>query len=188
MLLLDLKKAGKLLDKELPELMQRKYHISEQDILNMIFKNDKKILDPKFNVFWPGAFRYFSLNSKYPVIIHYAGGDKPTSTMNKPMFFWYWEEVSKTHFYYPNIERLIDKKTLHIESKLQNYCNDEKYLNDLLYNLKRLNKLRMKRKYIRFVIKLLVDSKRYKKLKTNPKRFFEDSQSSVIRFLGKFYN
>ena len=40
---------------------------------------------------------------------------------------------------------------------------------------------------IRHAIKYLVNSKRYKKLKQTPNKFFKDSKSSLIRFLGKYY-
>lgn len=41
---------------------------------------------------------------------------------------------------------------------------------------------------LRMVIKCLVDKKRYKKLKRDPGSFFSDSQSTIIKLLGKFYN
>lgn len=41
---------------------------------------------------------------------------------------------------------------------------------------------------LRIIIKLLVDKKRYKKLKRDPGGFFTDSQSALIKFIGKFYN
>ena len=40
---------------------------------------------------------------------------------------------------------------------------------------------------LRRIIKQLIDNKRYKKLKTDPDRFFSDSRSEVIKFLGKYY-
>lgn len=74
-----------------------------------------------------------------------------------------------------------------IENNINRALHDEKELTDLLYNLKRIKKLRTKRKYIRLIIKLVVDSKKYMKLKKNPRMFFKDSKSKFIKFLEKFY-
>ena len=43
------------------------------------------------------------------------------------------------------------------------------------------------RRLIRVTIKCLVDKKRYKKLKRDPNRFFNDSRNLFIRFLGGYY-
>ena len=43
-------------------------------------------------------------------------------------------------------------------------------------------------KILRRFIKLMVDKRRYKKLKTDPERFFADSKSRFIRFLQRYYN
>ena len=43
-------------------------------------------------------------------------------------------------------------------------------------------------KILRRFIKLIVDKRRYKKLKTDPERFFADSKSKFIRFLQRYYN
>ena len=40
---------------------------------------------------------------------------------------------------------------------------------------------------IKHIIKLLVNKKRYKKLKQSPVKFFEDSKNTLIRYLGKNY-
>ena len=38
------------------------------------------------------------------------------------------------------------------------------------------------------LIKMLTDNKRYKKLSTDPERFFADSKSELIKFFGKYYS
>ena len=40
---------------------------------------------------------------------------------------------------------------------------------------------------LRIIIKLIVNKKRYKKLKRDPINFFKDSKSKIIKFLGQFY-
>lgn len=130
------------------------------------------------------AFEFFSKYSKYPVVIHYNGSIKPTETMDGPMAYSYWEEVSKTPFYYPAIESFINNKIKHSGD----ISNDQYVIENLFYNLKRFNKIHRRRKLIRLVIRLLVDGKKYKKLKRDPGRFFTDSKNSFIRFLGRYYN
>lgn len=185
-LLLDLKKSGAALDRELPNLIKNKYIYADQDILNIIFKKDKIVLDQKFNVFADNLLEFITENSELPAIIHFIN-TKPIKSMRRPMSYYYWEEVSETHFYYQALEKFIDIKSSDLEGRIYRHFNDEKYLEDLFYNLKRMNRLRVKRKFIRLLIRPLVDSKKYKKLKKDPGRFFEDSKSAFIRFLGRYY-
>ena len=42
--------------------------------------------------------------------------------------------------------------------------------------------------FINKLIKILTDNKRYKKLSTDPERFFADSKSELIKFFGKYYS
>lgn len=48
-------------------------------------------------------------------------------------------------------------------------------------------KYRHRKRFIRIIIKLLVNKQRYKKFKRDPGRFFGDSKSSVIKYLGRLY-
>ena len=48
-------------------------------------------------------------------------------------------------------------------------------------------KYRHRKRFIRIIIKLLVNKQRYKKFKRDPSRFFGDSKSSVIKYLGRLY-
>lgn len=48
-------------------------------------------------------------------------------------------------------------------------------------------KIGLKQRVIRIIIKILVDNKKYKKLKKQPLLFFRDSKSTFIRFIGLFY-
>lgn len=186
-ILFDLKKSCNVLNKKLPELLKQKYIFADQDILNIAFKDDKKIIDTKFNVGAWSSYKYFCESSKYPTIIHYIG-HKPTTSMNRPMAYCYWEEISHTNFYYPALEQFINRKEVDLERRIYNHFNNEKGLSDLYHNLKRFNRKRIKRKFIRTIIKPVVDIKKYKKLKRDPKRFFADSKSRFIKFLGMFYS
>ena len=44
-----------------------------------------------------------------------------------------------------------------------------------------------RRRFIRIIVKLLVNKQRYKKFKRDPGRFFGDSKSRVIKYLGRLY-
>ena len=44
-----------------------------------------------------------------------------------------------------------------------------------------------RQRIIRMIIKVLVDEKKYKKLKRNPILFFRDSNNAFIRIIGYFY-
>ena len=178
--------------------MKSRYLLVDQDILNIVFKGNKKILDRKFNVFGSKVFEFVSKNIRYPVIIHYAGS-KTTLNMSKRMAFCYWEEMSQTKFYYAALENFIDqringmaktvdKKMLDMRIAIHKELQAGKTLDELYSNLKRLKRHRLKRRYIRAIIKLLVNRKRYRKLKREPARFFADSQSKFIRFLGRHYD
>lgn len=50
-----------------------------------------------------------------------------------------------------------------------------------------INLLSQRHKILRGIIKLLVNKRRYKKLKQNPYQFFKDSKSTIIKLLGVFY-
>ena len=183
-ILLNLKQYGKAIDEKLHDMLKVRYYMPDQDILNIIFKDNKKILEPRFNVFDTRTIKFVNENSKYPVIIHYNGRIKPNDAMNRPAAYRYWEEVAKTSYYYPALERFVNIKIASQPDKI----NDPHVIENLFFNLKRYGKTHRRRKFIRLIIKMLVDGKKYKKLKRNPERFFADSKNTFIRLLGKFYN
>lgn len=197
-LLLNLKRAAMILDKA-PNLLKRRYINNDQCILNLLFKDDKLILEQRYNV-WPSLLPiYVKENGTLPDIIHFWAGSKPINSMTRNFASEYWVPISHTDFYYPAIERFVDKKItdmasildkrqISFEERISNNFKNEKDLTDLLYNLRRINKKRIRRKYIRLIIKFFVDSKRYRKLKRDPIRFFKDSKSKFIKFLGRYYN
>lgn len=193
-MLINLKRAGKILDRA-PELLSKKYNTHDQCILNILFKNDKLILEHRYNVGSAQVDKFVSDHGKLPDIIHYWAYSKPNNSMSVKWASQYWRAIRDTDFYYPAVDNLIEnkikdmanaveKKLLNIDVRMQSCLNDEKIINDLYYNLRRINKLQIRRKYIRLIIKFLVDGKRYAKLKKDPCGFFADSQSRFIRFLG----
>lgn len=190
-MLIDLKKYGEIIDKGLSEIIGKKYIMPDLDILNILFRQNALILDLKYCVHPNRVFEYVSKFGKLPDIIHYYGSLKPNKSMSRMGDNEYWKSISNTGYYYPVLESFIDSK---LQSKLNiipdhvnALVNNPKILEDLFHNLRRVKRLGRRRKFIRMILKLLVDSKKYKKLKQSPERFFEDSKSGFIRYLKKFY-
>ena len=188
-MLIDLKRASKLLEL-VPKMMDTAYLYNDQDILNSLFKTEKLILDSKYNTAANFVSVYLAENKRLPDIIHFTY-TKPTKTMKRVSDNEYWKTISQTDFYYPALEQFVVNK---VQQNFDGRLNEIKEilsspgaLEDLYYNLRRTHRMHSRRKYLRGIIKLLVDSKRYRKLKRDPERFFADSKSSFIRFLGKYY-
>lgn len=197
-ILYDLEKAGVIFDKVLTNLLKIKYVYVDQDILNIVFKEDKQLLNRRFNVAASSLFQYIADNSTYPDIIHFSY-IKPTETMSKNMAYLWWEEMLHTNYYHLAVEHFIDQKLKdmnitiqknisNIKDKLLADIKNGESLNELYSYLNNYKKTHRKRKCIRLIIKLLVEKKRYKKLKRDSRKFFADSKSVFIRFLGKYYN
>ena len=194
-ILFNLKKSASKLDLA-QDMLSKKYLWHDQDILNKLFKNDTLILDPKYNVYQKDVEEFFIKNSKMPDIIHFAGpNDKPNRIMTNIGFSDYWFTVSKTRFYYDALEDYIDKKLAKLQKDMAiqiNHgrvsLNEDSTIETIYHNLKHIKKKKRKRRVIRLIIRCLVDSKRYNKLKKKPQIFFEDSKSKFIKFLGRYYN
>lgn len=79
MLLLDITKLKKNYTKndifELIKKYQKDLIYPDQDFLNIVFRNDIKILDGKYNLL--AKITKFKSLDKMPLIIHYAGSVKP---------------------------------------------------------------------------------------------------------------
>ena len=56
-----------------------------------------------------------------------------------------------------------------------------------IHNPQYWSKLKYRRKIINLIIKILVNRKRYRKLKKHAEQFFADSKSRIIRCLGELY-
>ena len=186
-MIIDLKKYGEIIDKELPEIIGKKYIMPDLDILNILFKQNALILDLKYCVHPNRVFEYVSKFGKLPDIIHYYGSLKPNKSMSRMGDNEYWKSISNTEYYYPVLEGFIESKIQNTTNQVNRILNDPRTLDDLFHNLKRSKRLNMRRKFIRMIIKMLVNGKKYKKLKQSPEKFFEDSKSGFIRYLKKFY-
>ena len=182
-LLINLNKAGEKLDKA-PKMLEKNYFGQDQDVLNIIFKEDTLLLDQRYNTFCAHIPQFVQEHGRLPDIIHYYTATKPDKTMTRPGDSIYWETIAKTEFYYPLLERFIKEKIDQKPDKI----NDPKTIENLFYDLKRFGKIHRRRKIIRLLVRVLVNGRKYGKLKRDPGRFFADSKSAFIRFLGRYYN
>ena len=64
----------------------------------------------------------------------------------------------------------------------------DEYNTRFVERISKARQLSEQHKILRRFIKLMVDKRRYKRLKTDPERFFADSKSRFIRFLQRYYN
>ena len=197
LLLMDLKKAGKIIDEGLPAIINKAFLQQDMDILNILFKDNVFILENRYGIIPRDLFDFVHEHGHLPDVIHYIGRVKPNMSMTqrwKGAEIEYWKTISQTDFYYPVLEGFIDNKLASYKNsqsmgleQIKGLLNDPKIIENLFHSLKRIKRLNMRRKFIRMIIKMLVDGKKYKKLKQNPEQFFEDSKSSFLRYLKKFY-
>ena len=192
-MIFDLKKAGKIIEAGFRSLINKKFATPDQDMLNILFKGNAYMLDKRYNMLSDSVCNYMKENGVLPDIIHYAGPRKPNSHGIKNLGgAEYWKVLQETDFLYPALEELMDCKVAKAKNEVIKSTNkkiaDTVKIEDLYNKIKRLEKTKRRQKLIRVVIKLLVNKKKYKKLKRYPIQFFEDSKSTFIRFLGKYYN
>ena len=183
-LLFNIKKSGDIYKKKLSSILNKKHFMPEQDKLNYLFREDKLIMDERYNVPVNRVPNFITENHKLPDVIHYLAVPKPIYSMTRPADAEYWKTIAKTDYFYPALDTFINQK---IKDGISNSVNDPHALDDLLHNLGRIKALKRRQKFIRILIKPLVNNKKYMKLKKRPVQFFNDSKSTAIRFLGKFY-
>lgn len=103
---------------------------------------------------------------------------------------------NRPEYYQYMFDRIVvkDHYCLEVLQRIQGRISKEEY--DFYFGLAlqkikskpELNPLEIKKVIIGYILKVLVDAKRYKKFRRNQKLFFRDSKSIVIRFLGRLYN
>ena len=113
MMLIDLKKAGKYLD-QAPELIaSHKYLSPNQDPLNILFKQDKKLLHCKFDFPAPLLSQYISSHASLPDVIHYIRlkpGQFPKNYDNDIGCAEYFELLKGTGYYYMALDWMMQAK------------------------------------------------------------------------------
>lgn len=113
-LLLDLRRAGAMLDRELPGLLKNRYLMGDQDILNIIFSTDRQVLDSTYNVFAGDQVEDFiRARGHLPAVIHYNGNHKPCDepSMTRAGNSAYWKALAGTDFYFQALERYITARS-----------------------------------------------------------------------------
>lgn len=191
-ILFNLKKSGEVIDRGIKKLINKKYALQDMDILNILFKKNALLLDHKYCIL-PERVSDFMINhGSLPDIIHYAGPRKPNFHGIKNLGgAEYWKTLQETDFFYPALEELIDSKLAKIKREIGVITDDKLAksikIDDMYHKLKLIKRSKRRQRIIRLILKPLVNKKRYRKLKANPDRFFADSKSRIIRFMGRFY-
>ena len=192
LLLMDLKRVGDVIDAGVSTLLKdHQFALPDQDILNILFKNKTLLLPESYGISQNNVYIYEKKNGKWPEIIHYDGGinRKPDKNMARYGDLFYWNSISKTEFFYPILEKYISYKLEMLRSgNNKNHIKDELALKVLDHNDSIIiKKRRIRQRYIRLIINIVVNRRKYKKLKINPAQFFLDSKNKVIRTLGRYY-
>lgn len=113
-LLLDLAQAGAALDRQLPALLKNRYLMADQDLLNIVFSTDRRLLDKTYNVFAGAQVDDFIRERGcLPAVIHYNGEHKPCDepSMTRSGNSAYWKALAGTDFYFQALERYITARS-----------------------------------------------------------------------------
>ena len=200
-ILYNLKKAAKVLDNGLKEIINNKYLWPDMDILNILFKGDVFKLDRKFCIVPERVFEFINERGMLPDIIHYNGPNKPNKSMTRVADISYWESLSNTDFFYSALDVFLinkfdtlfgqylqHKETINAFNKqIDKFLQYPETIRLLNNQIRKQTKLKRKRKLINLIIKPLVSQRKYQKLKRDPTHFFNDSKSKFIHFLSKWY-
>lgn len=145
---------------------ENKITTADQDAFNCFFDDNYYHLQIKWCIYPSMLLKEYTKEEIIDLtqdkgIIHYAGGRKPWHHRKDEFANYFWKYVPYTDFLFQIVS--MNKDPINTRE------------------------LHYKQKYINAIIKLLVGREEYNKLKKNPIGFFNDSKSSFIRFLGKYY-
>ena len=128
----------KYLEKFLSSLRNKKLLFPDQDILNIIFENDNKLISCKFNCQYT-TLRWCpnyldQVNKKYgedflsagsnPLIIHYIGDVKPWHAPGELLSEYFWQYARKSPFY----EEIIFENTRNESAVQISLLSNKKYI------------------------------------------------------------
>ena len=123
-------------NKMIQETSSVQYRILEQDLINILFEDQIKFIDNKYNHMaevniWvtenianaPKKYNYINKQvHKNPFVIHYANQPKPWSNPNIPYSYKWWEIARKTPFYEIILQRMTYEQSNHISfTKLDHF-------------------------------------------------------------------
>ena len=98
--------------------------LSDQDVLNKVFKGRVRFLDPSWNVEWQIPLEFGNLERTLPVryyeiyrnvyespkIVHYASSLKPWFLPDAPLSYFWWKEAKFTNYYPSFIQQLTRRQ------------------------------------------------------------------------------
>lgn len=97
-MLMDLPRFASRLERDLEELLDRRYVCSDQDLLNIVFAEDKELLEGQWNVQLKAAGDQPTTDAR---ILHYSGRCKPCDDAHPVTVrtLPYWQAVAATPFF-----------------------------------------------------------------------------------------
>lgn len=130
--LFDVKKylENKITEKCLKVLSERQYKYFDQDVLNLVLRDDVMLVNPRWNVVWhlasvPGVMndlpegtrKIWNEASKNPYIVHYTSAVKPWNTLGIYMADYFWQTAKKSAIYTSLLEELLTNIDSIIENR-----------------------------------------------------------------------
>lgn len=89
--------------KEFLNYSKKNYLFADQDILNMIFENNVKLLPKEWNVqyhvIFPELKSHYNMKLDKPKVIHYTTDKKPWNSPEYPMCYYWWQYARKISCY-----------------------------------------------------------------------------------------
>ena len=107
-LLLDLKRAAPLLE-QVPAALGEPRIYPDQDLLNVLFRHDKRLLDARYNVMPNRVEEYVVAHGCLPAVIHNTT-PKPTRSMKGAAAAEYWRHIEGTVYYCQALELYFDTR------------------------------------------------------------------------------
>lgn len=120
--LFDVKKYLKndISEKCIKLLKNKQYKYFDQDILNIVLKDEVMLVDPRWNVVWhpvstPGVMDDLPKSTKHawcsasndPYIVHYTSAIKPWNTVGIKLSDYFWKTAKKSIIYTDLLEELM---------------------------------------------------------------------------------
>ena len=107
-LLLDLRRAGPILE-QVPQALGRPLIYPDQDLLNVLFRHDRRLLDERYNVMPNRLEEYVVAHGCLPAVIHNTT-PKPTRSMKGAAAAEYWRHLAGTPYYCQALEHYFDTR------------------------------------------------------------------------------
>lgn len=107
-LIMDVPAITPLLEEGLSSVMTRPFFYPEQDVLNLLLKDQVTLLDEEYNCHSLEADKFVARCGRLPAVSHFYGQGKPDRRMHGAAFEEYWHCLSQTPYYPAALEKFIN--------------------------------------------------------------------------------